>query len=136
MLRGFLKKLAERDRARRSKLKELLSRAEGMKVAVILFGSRAKGEGSLSSDFDLLLVGDDAQRFKEMLIDLAIPADVHAFSLRSALEEMPSSSLLLDAFQEGILLYDGVGVARLFEKARELKKKGLGRKATGWKVEE
>ncbi len=137
MRKGFLKKVREREERRISVLRKILENMKGKEIAVILFGSRARGESSASSDFDILVIVRDqrvSDELKEALRKERIPSDLHIFRLEEAKELLPSSSILLDALQEGLLLLDGLGIENLIEEAKNLKKRGIGRVKGGWKI--
>ncbi len=109
----------------------------GREIAIVLFGSRARGDSSASSDFDILAIVKDkgvAKDFKEALKKEKIPSDLHVYDLEEAKKLLPFSSILLDALQEGVLLMDGLGIHDLVQEAAELRKKGFGRVKGGWKI--
>lgn len=94
---------------------DALFEREGENVAfVVLFGSMARGNWSLHSDFDVLvgLQHDDRVRFIDRLrdFDLSPNGDVEAFPYYLAeIERMFRSFHLtiLAALRDGIVLYDG-----------------------------
>ena len=138
MLRGFLRRRKLADELRRRRLLEIV-KGSREKVAVVLFGSRARGGANFSSDFDLLILHreggrEEAERLVEALRSEGIPVDAHIYSLREASEHLPTSSILLDALQEGEVLVDRLGISDLIERARELRRKGIGRVEGGWKL--
>ncbi len=78
---------------------------------VILFGSRARGEARIDSDWDLLIIGDKPPT--EPPNDLA---QVHYADVSTAEREIENfNTIFLDAFYEGKLL---CGDAVVFNKLR------------------
>ena len=53
---SFIEWLKEREKARRKLFEEYLRRLSEEPVTVILFGSRARGDYNLLSDYDLLII--------------------------------------------------------------------------------
>ncbi len=96
---------------------------------VVLFGSRAKGNWSPDSDYDLLigLREDDGRRLVDRMAEFQdlVGADVEVFPYaRSEWQRMfrTLNPLLLDALAHGVVLYDrgGFGAMRaLFQRWRE-----------------
>jgi len=137
MRRGFLRKLKEREERRKLAFQRILEEMSGREIAIILFGSRARGESSASSDFDILAIVKDknvAKGLKEALRREKIPSDLYIYDLEEARRLLPFSSILLDALQEGVILLDKLGINELLKEAAELKKKGIGRVKGGWKI--
>ena len=109
-------------------------------VAVVLFGSRARGEAQEGSDWDLLVLARDLplrlfQRHR-FLKQMLPPADRGRISLLAKTpQEFESSlpALYLDIALDGIVLYDPDGYAR--EKLAQLRtlinEKGLRREQVG-----
>ncbi len=100
--------------------------------AIILFGSRARGDWLPHSDYDLLVVADFQEPFLDRIYELSGlargPVEFHPYTLdevRDLLRRgVPS---IVDALEEGIVLYEKEEfgeVRRLFE---EMKRKGLRR---------
>ncbi|RDD53181.1 MAG: nucleotidyltransferase domain-containing protein, partial [Candidatus Korarchaeota archaeon NZ13-K] len=99
-----MRRIVERERLREERLREIVDR---FKVTVILFGSRARGGSTPASDYDLLIIYDDPAELEKLLSsfkDARIPVDVHAFTLEDALNTMPTSTIILDALEEGAVL--------------------------------
>lgn len=133
MSRGFLRRRVEEERRRNSTLRELSSKYEGL--TVILFGSRARGGFTPASDYDLVVIyenPDDLRKFKEELRRERIPADLHAFTLREAMELLKSSTLLLDALEDGLVLGEGIPLGPLREEMMRLKEGGYRKLKGGW----
>ncbi|MEM3739738.1 MAG: nucleotidyltransferase domain-containing protein [Candidatus Korarchaeum sp.] len=133
MSRGFLRRRADEERRKSSMLREISSRYDGL--TVMLFGSRARGEHTAASDYDLIVIYDDPDElrgFKKELKKERIPADLHCFTLREAIELLRSSTVLLDALEEGIVLREGIALEPLREEMGRLKGKGYRRVKGGW----
>jgi len=132
MLRGFLRRVVEKEKLREEKLREIASR---FNMTIVLFGSRAKGKSTPASDYDLLVIYDDPAELEELLRELrgaGIPADVHAFNLADALNAMPTSTIILDALEEGVVLKEGISLKPLRERLAALKSAGYRKEAEGW----
>jgi len=100
--------------------------------AIILFGSRARGDWLPHSDYDLLVVADFQESFLDRIYELSGlargPVEFHPYTLDEVKDMLrrgvPS---IVDALEEGIVLYEREEfgeVRRLFE---EMKRKGLRR---------
>jgi predicted nucleotidyltransferase len=118
-------------------------------VAVVLFGSRARGDSEENSDWDLLVIADDLpvrplerlRRLKESLPPFW--RGRVSFLVKTSTEfEASVSSLYLDIALDGRVLYDPRGYARhkLDALRRLLANKGLRRVRRGrdwvWEWEE
>lgn len=116
---------------------ELLAKKLRLK-ALILFGSRARGDWSPWSDYDLLVIADfDEQyldRIKKLLDILSeIPLEIepHPYTLQEALEMLKRGNpIIVDALEEGIVLYTTEDLNKLVETYRELRRRGLRRSET------
>lgn len=91
-----------------SKIVAAVKNVEGV-VAVILFGSFARGEADEGSDIDLLVLfeDEDAMRRNEWEVTRRMPADVFAQSIcvcPSTLKEM-NPVFLQSVLEEGVILY-------------------------------
>jgi len=127
-----LRRIVERERLREERLREIVDR---FKVTVILFGSRARGGSTPASDYDLLIIYDDPAELEKLLSsfkDARIPVDVHAFTLEDALNTMPTSTIILDALEEGAVLKESIPLGPLRERLRSLKDKGYRKVGKGW----
>ena len=115
-------------------LRELVNRIrERYRVyAIILFGSRARGDWLPHSDYDILVVADFQEPFLDRIYELSGlaegPVEFHPYTLDEVKDLLrrgvPS---IVDALDEGIVLYEEEefeAVRRLFE---EMKRKGLRR---------
>jgi len=100
--------------------REFLERLKKKKVCVVLFGSRAESRANLLSDYDLLVVSEEAR----MELPERLPADIFIYSPEECLKEIKRrNSVVLDALRKGRLIFDNLGV---FEK---LRRSALGEKA-------
>ena len=98
--------------------------------AVILFGSRARGDHKPWSDYDLLIANfterylDRIGRLLEIL-DLGINIELHPYTLNEALEMLKRGSpTILDALSEGIILFESKKFEVVKKAYVELLKKG------------
>lgn len=109
-------------------------------VAVVLFGSRARGDATQASDWDLLVIARHLpSRFFQRHIQLKMLLPVEWRAKVSLLARTPEefdaylTSLMLDIALDGIVLDDPEGYAteRLAALRRLIERKGLQRKQTG-----
>lgn len=118
-------------------------------VAVVLFGSRARGDATEASDWDLLILArqlpsSPLQRHFQLTTLLPVEWRGQASILSRTPTEFEShlSSLMLDIALDGIVLYDPEGYAtqRLAALQRLLASRGLHREQIGrdfvWKWEQ
>lgn len=107
-------------------------------VAIILFGSRARGDWGPWSDYDLLIIGDFEKNYidrigdiLELLSDINMPIEPHPYTLRESLEMLRKGNpLIVDAIEEGKILYKDRGYEELLKVFLELKEKGIRRSGT------
>ena len=107
-------------------------------VAVVLFGSRARGDWGPWSDYDLLIIAEFEVPYLERIAliletigDTRLPIEPHPYTLGEALEMLRRGSpTIVDAIEEGAVLYKGRGFERLLEEYRRLKRLGLRRTRT------
>jgi predicted nucleotidyltransferase len=109
---------------------------------IVLFGSRARGNWSRDSDYDILvgLRGEDGKRLIDRMYDLSLLADgnLEVFPYaRSEWERMfqGRNLLVLDALDHGKVLFDRGAFAamqRLFH--RWLDEGSLTRSGSGWRI--
>lgn len=102
-------------------------------ATVILFGSYARGDYNLASDFDLVVIsdrikGNPLERTRELykLNEEFLPVDIIAYTeeeFLKALENLSPSAL--DAVAEGRVLHDNGFYKAARKKFEELKKRGL-----------
>jgi predicted nucleotidyltransferase len=106
--------------------------------AVILFGSRARGDWLPWSDYDLLIIADFREPYLErikklldLLSDIPLPIEPHPYTLEEAISMLKKGNpTIVDALEEGVRLYEGEGFKRLVELFNELKRRGLKRTET------
>ncbi|MEA3342015.1 MAG: nucleotidyltransferase domain-containing protein [Chloroflexota bacterium] len=105
-------------------------------VAVVIFGSRARGEANEASDWDLLVVAHNLpkrtlERHVRLKKSLPVAWRGQTSILSKTLEEFESylPSLFLDIALDGVVLYDPDGYVsnRLSELKRMIEKRGLRR---------
>jgi len=111
----------------------------GGEATVILFGSYARGDYNLASDFDIIVIsdrlkGNPLRRTRELyrLNEEFLPVDIIAYTRKEflrALENLSPSAL--DAMKYGKVLYDDGFYKFAKRKFEELKKRGL-RKERYW----
>lgn len=86
-------------------------------LRIVLFGSRAKGQARLDSDYDLLVIAhSDQPRYRRSaplyaeLADLPLEVDALVYTPDEvAAWQNVSESLVSTAIREGIVLYEGQG---------------------------
>lgn len=106
--------------------------------AVILFGSRARGDWKPWSDFDILVIADFSEgyldrikRLLEVVGDIPLDIEFHPYTVEEALEMLRRCNpMIIDALEEGIILYKTNEIEKLFDVYRELKRRGLRRTET------
>ncbi len=111
-------------------LADLLQRGSPL-AFVVLFGSRARGDWTEHSDFDLLigLKEDDGKRFIDRLLDFqdrhGAPIEAFPYS-RSEWERMFRTwhPLLLEALEYGIVLWDDGSFAAMRKRFQEWRRRG------------
>jgi len=116
---------------------ERLRREFGAK-AIVLFGSRARGDWKPWSDFDLLIIADFKEKYLdrvgrvlEALGDIPIEVEPHPYTLEEALAMLKKCNpMIVDALEEGKVLYASEEYGRLLDAYEELKKRGLRRTET------
>lgn len=120
-----------------------LSKQRGSDIEfVVLFGSRARGDWSLGSDFDLLLglKGNDGQRLVDRIGEFSppIPANVDLFPYsRAEWQRMFADRhpLLLEALEHGVVLRDDGAFAAMQKTFREWRRTGhVMPWRMGWKI--
>lgn len=107
---------------------------EGL-VAIVLFGSRARGEGGWRSDWDLFLIAEGLPENpfdRQLALRALVPKDSKGVSvLAMSREEFEAGfpPIYLDLAVDGIVLYDSEGfMAGKLEEIREIvKRAGLKR---------
>lgn len=108
--------LAERVEEYEKRFKEFVERVVvrfGGRVSVILFGSRAAGTHSPSSDFDVIIVVEKVEDYFETAAEIlgmgrGLPIDLLLFCV----EEFKPDGVLRDMLKKARCLYDGLGVCK------------------------
>lgn len=101
--------------------------------ALILFGSRARGDYKPWSDYDILIIADFESRYLdrigkilELIDGVGLNIEPHPYTLSEAIEMLKKGNpILVDALEEGIVLYSREEFKELLKLYRELVKKGL-----------
>ncbi|MDJ0270738.1 MAG: nucleotidyltransferase domain-containing protein [Aigarchaeota archaeon] len=99
---------------------------------VILFGSRARGDYAPWSDVDILIIGDFGEpylerlrKLLEMTENISEPVEPHPYRLDEALKMLEAgNAMLVDALEEGVIIFEGDGINLLKKKYSEMKRKG------------
>lgn len=116
------------------KFKAFIERLKGKELCVILFGSKAKGEDNLLSDFDLLFITKDKE---DLALDIDFPADLFCYTLEDCLKEIKNrNTILLDVFTQGKAILDDIDVFDFLknEVRYVVERSGLIRCEAGWLV--
>ena len=109
-------------------------------IAIILFGSQARGEADETSDWDLLLIASDlpvGTLERHFALKRALPPDWRgriALLAKTAEEfEARLPALFLDIAEDGVILHDPTGyAARKLARIRQLRQQaGLERRERG-----
>jgi len=116
---------------------KLLTRELNVK-AVILFGSRARGDWMPWSDYDLLIIADFKERYLnriskvlDILKNIHLPVEPHPYTISEALEMLRKGNpIIVDALEEGRILYSTAEFEILTKEYEKLKKRGLRRTNT------
>jgi predicted nucleotidyltransferase len=112
---------------------EQLSRLTNVR-AVVVIGSRAKGNWKLSSDVDAIIVVNKAVSYTE-LPSLGI-VDPRIYTVEELIEAIKAAEYeLIEAFEEGKIIYDN-GIWKEMQKTYEEVKERLKiqRYKKGWKI--
>jgi predicted nucleotidyltransferase len=112
---------------------EQLSRLTNVK-AVVVIGSRARGDWKLSSDIDTIIVVDKALSYTE-LPSLGM-VDPRIYTVEELIEAIKTAEYeLIEAFEEGKIIYDdGIWkeIRKTYEEVKERLK--IRRYRKGWKI--
>ncbi len=116
---------------------ERLVRKLGVK-AIILFGSRARGDWLPWSDYDLLVIADFKEKYLdrlrrilEIVSDVPVNIEPHPYTLEEATEMLRRGNpTIVDALEEGIVLYASKDLEVLKKIYKEMKRRGLKRSNT------
>lgn len=121
--------------------RRLVEHLEDVK-AVVLFGSRARGDWLPWSDYDLLVIAGYSEPYLErikkildLLADTKLPVEPHPYTPREALEMLHQGNpIIVDAIEEGIPLHKTTWYDKLLEEYQELRRRGLKRTKTTIKL--
>ncbi len=114
-------------------------RAEELEF-VVLFGSRARGDWTRGSDFDVFvgLRGDDGKRWVDRVAEWEAEGNVEVFPYaRSEWERMFEDRhlLLLDALEHGVVLWDRGSFRRMRDTFRRWREEGkVVPWRSGWRI--
>ena len=116
---------------------ERLRRALRLK-GLVLFGSRSRGDWKPWSDYDLLIIAEFEEdymsripRILELLSDIPAHVEPHPYTVEEARRMLAKGNpILVDALEEGKVLYTTPEFEELVETYRELKRRGLRRTET------
>lgn len=105
---------------------------------VILFGSRARGDFMPWSDYDVLIIADFKEPYldrlavvMDMLKDFPSSIEVHPYNLEEAIDMLRRGNpMIVDALEEGKLIYAGEGLEKLLCVYKELTMAGMKRSNT------
>ena len=120
-----------------SRAVELLRRRYRI-YAVILFGSRARGDWKPWSDYDLLIIGEFESPYMErigeildLLKEIKLPIEPHPYTLEEAESMlMRGCPTIVDGLEEGKILFSTEELRRLRELYNELRRRGMRRTRT------
>ncbi len=106
--------------------------------AVILFGSRARGDWKPWSDYDLLIIADFKEKYLDriktiydIIADIPLEIEPHPYTLNEALMMLKKGNpIIIDALDYGVVLYKTEDVEVLYREFQRLKEKGLKRTET------
>lgn len=101
--------------------------------AVILFGSRARGDWKSWSDYDILIIANFKEKYldrlkivMEILDNISLEIEPHPYTLDEALEMLKKGNpIIVNALEEGKILYSTEDLEKLIETYGELKRRGL-----------
>lgn len=101
--------------------------------AVILFGSRARRDWKPWSDYDILIIADFKERYLdrlktvlEMVDNISLEIEPHPYTMEEVLEMLEKGNpIIVDALEEGKILYSTKDFEKLMKVYKELKRRGL-----------
>lgn len=110
--------------------------------AVILAGSRARGDYKPWSDYDLVVIADFKEKYLdriksilEIVGDTWLSIEPHPYTLEETKEMLRKGNpLIVDAVAEGVVLYKTEELEELVKLYKELVSKGLWRTETSYIV--
>jgi len=102
-------------------------------IAIILIGSRARGDWKPWSDYDLLILGNFDKNYLDRILEILgiiedIPIDIepHPYTLDEAIKMLRRGNLMIfDSLEEGKILFKTSGLEKLYNMYKELKKRGM-----------
>jgi len=122
-------------RSEREELRRAVEKiASALKTdAILLFGSRARGDYKPWSDYDILVIADFEEKYLdrigrilEITKDLAVNVEPHPYTLEEAIEMLKKGNpIIVDALSEGVVLYASEKFSKLVGTYRELVERGL-----------
>ncbi|MEM1675800.1 MAG: nucleotidyltransferase domain-containing protein [Desulfurococcaceae archaeon] len=106
--------------------------------AVILFGSRARGDYKPWSDYDILIIADFRDKYLdrignilELIDNTNLTIEPHPYTLKEAIEMLKKGNpIIVDAISGGIILYSREEFKELLKLYEELLRKGLKKSET------
>ena len=116
--------------------KAFIKGLERKEMCVILFGSKAKGEDNLLSNFDIVIIARDKE---DLALEIVFPADLFCYTIEDCLKEIENkNTVLLDAFTQGKVIFDDIGVFNFLKNEVKyvIERSGLKRCEEGWLVKE
>ncbi|GAB6944252.1 nucleotidyltransferase domain-containing protein [Vulcanisaeta sp. JCM 14467] len=130
MYSRWLEVLNEVTRLREARFREVLSELCGRSLVVVLFGSRARGDNTPLSDWDLMAIVPSGE-YRVEALDIGQVVWLPLSRLGEVLEH---SMIILDAVTDGKVL---CGDSRVFEEVRGrvneyVKERNLVRTRDGW----
>jgi len=137
LLRRFYGELARRAEEKERRFRRFIEDARRMfprQLTLILFGSRARGEQTMLSDYDLLAICD-AQVYEKLLETRPIGVQLFHIDPGSLEGEMRRfNTILVDAALEGKPMHDGLGVWGLLRRMawEEVRRRRLEKTRAGW----
>ena len=106
--------------------------------AVILFGSRARGDWGPWSDYDILVIADFESPYLkrigellELVSDISLPIEFHPYTLNEAVELLRRGCpTIIDALEEGRVLFATQKLKEIINMYEDMKRRGLRRTNT------
>ncbi|MCS7098453.1 MAG: nucleotidyltransferase domain-containing protein [Candidatus Methanomethyliaceae archaeon] len=103
--------------------------------AIILFGSRARGDYKPWSDYDILIIAEFNEKYLdriakifELLNDINIPIEPHPYTINEAIEMLKRGNpIIVNALSEGLMLHIKEEFKELLRLYEELVRRGLRR---------
>jgi predicted nucleotidyltransferase len=105
---------------------------------IILFGSRARGDWTPQSDYDLLIIADFKESYLDriklvldIIGDIPLEVEPHPYTLEEAVDMLKRGNpTIVDALEEGKVLYASNDLNKLLNLFKELKRRGMKRSKT------